>query len=251
MTAARPARRRGFRSRHAYKAALGVPVVGGALMVAVLVVTTCHRCCRRGCAPCWARLLTSLFQAPVALAAFVLALSVVAAGGSVLLFLVRAGTLAVTVQGERQASDELHAGSLRFDLLRRAHACQLERLGGVQHFGPSLRDARRVVARGLYRVRRTLRAQHGGRVPGHAHRAGTRPFPSRCLWRRADWSIAITLINLLYLILQIIVVSADCTLGAAATRLCCFSVARRATGGRHLCRHHDGVWCSARPRHCS
>lgn len=210
----------GFAADTLYKAALGVPVVGGALMVAVLVGDDLSSLLSQGLRPGAGLVLTSLFQAPVALAAFVLALSVVAAGGSVLLFLVRAGTLAVTVQGERQASDELHAGSLRFDLLRRAHACQLERfLGGVQHFG------RRCVTLGVWLL--VAYTVCGGlyvlSMVG-AYRLATRTewisaFPIALLVATSGLVIAITLINLLYLILQIIVVSADCTLGAAATRL--------------------------------
>jgi hypothetical protein len=206
-----------------YKAALGVPVVGGALMVAVLIGDDLSSLLSQGLRAGAGLVLTSLFDSPVALGAFVLALAVVASGGAVLLFLVRAGTLAVIVQGERQSSDELHAGSMRFELLRRASASQIERfLGGVQHFGGRFLTLGvwMVVAYGL------TGALYVTAMVG-AYRLATRTewisaFPLVLLAATSALLVVITVINLLYLLLQIIVVSDDCSLGAATRRLRAF-----------------------------
>src|SRR6185295_11642379 len=64
-----------------YKMALAVPIVGGAFMMAALV------------------------SAPVALASFVLSVAVVLVGGAIVMLLVKMGTLAVLVAGERAAQD--------------------------------------------------------------------------------------------------------------------------------------------------
>jgi hypothetical protein len=212
-----------FAADSLYQAALGVPIVGGALMVAILIGDDLSSLLSQGLRAGAGMVLTSLFDSPVALVTFVLALGVVAAGGAGLLFLAKAGTLAVLVEGERQSSDELHAGSLRFELLRRADAARIERfLGGVRHFG------RRFLTLGMWLL--VAYAVVGGLYAASivsAYRVATRTewisaFPLVLLAATSALVVCVTLINLLYVLLQIIVVSADCPLGNAVRGLRAF-----------------------------
>lgn len=203
-----------------YNATLGVPIVGGAVMVAVLVGDDLSSLLSQGLRTGAGLVLASLFDSPIALVTFVLALSVVAAGGAIILFLVKAGSLAVLVRGERQASDELHAGSLRFDLLRRANACELDVfLGGVRHFG------RRFALLGGWLMAAYV-VLGGGYFAGmlSAYRLAARTewisgFPLLLLVATSAVVVLMTVINLLYLLLQIIVVADDCPVRVAVTRL--------------------------------
>ena len=203
-----------------YQAALGVPIVGGALMVAVLVGDDLSSLLAQGLRPGAGMVLASLFDSPIALVTFVLALAVVAAGGAIILVLVKAGTLTVLVRGERQASDELHAGSLRFDLIGRANACGLEVfLGGVRHFG------RRYAVLVAW-IMTAYAVTGAGYVAAMitAYRLATRTewisaFPLVLFVATSALVVLVTVINLLYLLVQIIVVSDDCGVGEALSRL--------------------------------
>ncbi|MEI7926333.1 MAG: hypothetical protein WCI61_09125, partial [Chloroflexota bacterium] len=212
-----------FAADSLYKAAMGVPIVGGALMVAVLVGDDLSSLLSQGLRTGAGMVLASLFDSPIALITFVLALAVVAAGGALVLFLVKAGSLAVLVRGERLASDELHAGSLRFDLMRRANVCEIAGFTeGVRHFG------RRFLVLGGW-IMVAYAVVGGGYVAAmiSAYRLATRTewisaFPLVLLVATSALVVAVTVINLLYLLLQIIVVSADCTLSQAVSRLRAF-----------------------------
>ena len=203
-----------------YKAALGVPIVGGALMVAVLVGDNLSDLLSQGLRTGAGMVLASLFDSPIALITFLAALGVVAAGGALMLCLVKAGTLTVQVKAERLASDELHAGSLRFDLMRRANASDLEVfIGGVRHFG------RRFVVLGSY-VMAAYAVIGGGYAVAmiSAYRVATRTewisaFPLVLRLATSALVVLITVVNLLYLLMQVIVVSEDCRLSRALTRL--------------------------------
>lgn len=203
-----------------YKAALGVPVVGGALMVAVLVGGDLSSLLSQGLRTGAGMVLTSLFGSPVALASFILAVGVVAVGGAVILFLVKAGSLTVLIRGERQASDELHAGSLRFDLMRRASASELEVfVGGVRNCG------RRFAMLGGWMIAGYILIGGGyaaAMITAYRWAARTEwisAFPLILLVATSALVVLITILNLLYLLLQIIVVSEDCSLGDAAAHL--------------------------------
>ena len=118
-----------------YKLALGVPIVGGALMVAVLVGTDIRALLGESARTTADLIIASLFNAPVALTTFMAAVGLVAFGGAIVMFVVKAGTLSVLVQGERQAAD-LHRATVRQESLRRAYAYSLAAvLDGMQRFG--------------------------------------------------------------------------------------------------------------------
>lgn len=102
-----------------YKFALAVPVLGGVFMVAVLLGADVRSLMGDGLVSAADRLLVPLGQSPVALAAFALALTVVGFGGQILMFVIKAGTLAVLVAGE-QAAGDMQRSSVRWSALRGA-----------------------------------------------------------------------------------------------------------------------------------
>lgn len=203
-----------------YKAALGVPVVGGALLVAVLAGDDLASLLANGLRAGAGAVLRSLVDAPGALAAFVAALGVMAVGGSVVVCLVRAGTVAVLTAGERCAPDALHTGSVRAEALRRAAASRIEGfLDGVSRYG------RRFVMLGLWLMAAyaALGAAYLGALVG-AYRWAERAewisaVPIVALAASSAFVVALSAINLLYMLVQIIVVADDCPLGTAARRL--------------------------------
>ena len=122
-----------------YKAALGVPIVGGAVMVAALLGDDLSVLLSRGIRAAAGTVVTSLTGAPIALAAFAVAVAVVAIGGAIVMFLVQAGSIAILVRGERRAPGELNSGSIRLDAMRLANQSRLEIfLEGVGGFGRRL-----------------------------------------------------------------------------------------------------------------
>jgi hypothetical protein len=101
----------------AYKFTLGVPVVASAFMVAVLLGVDIRTLLGDGLLSAADQMLVPLTRAPAALAAFLGALSVVGVFGAALMFVVKAGTLAILVSGER-AADDVHRRPLTMESLK-------------------------------------------------------------------------------------------------------------------------------------
>src|SRR5205814_1823146 len=166
------------------------------------------------------RVVASLVTAPVALTSFLLAVLVVACGGALLMFGVKAGTLAVLAAGERAAPD-LRRGPLKFEWFRHAHAYDVPTLlAGVKRFG------RRAATLGLWLgaayalvaltsvalLRLALRFSPG--EPG-----GFAFWPVAIGLTTSAGLIALAGVNLAYDLLRVIVVIDDCRLGEAVRRL--------------------------------
>lgn len=117
-----------------FKAAVAVPVVGGAFMVAVLLDVEVGSLLGDGTLAAIERMHAALGQAPMALAAFITALTLVAIGGAVLMFVAKAGTLAVLVDADLSAS-ELQRSPLGSTGLRSARTFSLANvLDAIRHF---------------------------------------------------------------------------------------------------------------------
>lgn len=117
-----------------YKVALGVPVLGGAFMVGVLLGADMQTLLGDGLLTAADRLLLSLGQAPVALAAFIAALALVAGGGQILMYMVKAGTLAVLVDADRRAG-EIERTPIRYGFARTAAVFSLGQfVTGMRHY---------------------------------------------------------------------------------------------------------------------
>jgi len=196
-----------------FKMLLSVPLIGGILLV-VLVLgrefpDVFNSDIRQGAA----FVATALAGEPVALGSFLLAFALVALAGSVMMFLVKGGTVAVMALGEREA-EAVEEPPLRLKSFWTAARFTIERFqDGCRHF---LRRYLRVglilivvyvfsgaaylaVVFGSYRS--TPDSQFGWTAVAGIASAGL------VVW--------ITLVNFLYLLVQMVVVVEDCSVRAA------------------------------------
>lgn len=197
-----------------FKLLIAVPAVGGAFFVALVI----------GAEPSgilaleWREMVTTIVAAllsqPLVLAAFLLALAVVVIGGSLFMFLVKAGTVAALVAGDR-----------------RAHAIEVQPL----HVTVFL-DAGAFTADSFIDACRRFfprYARLGFMLIGVYVVSGGALLATVILGDVGDgWSLPalltslfvcwITIVNLLYLLTQIIVVADDCSVAAAMRRVGAF-----------------------------
>lgn len=214
-----------FAAESLYKLALGVPIVGGAFMVAVLLGADIRTLVGESVKTTTDLVIASLFNAPVALLSFLAAVGLVALGGSIVMFVIKAGTLAVLVQGER-AADELHRGQVRHESLRRAYAYRLETvLQGCQHFG---RRAA-VLAAGLGLLYLAIGSAYVAAIifgfRAAEQSAWAPAWPLLVVIATSTGVVAITAVNFLYNLARVIVVTDDCSVRTALGRMRAFLVA--------------------------
>jgi hypothetical protein len=208
-----------------YNLALAVPVIGGAFMVALLMGADIGTLLADGTVVAAERVLVPLGQAPIALLAFWGAMAVVAFGGAGLMFIVKSGTLAVLVHGERMAG-EIERPPIRWSALRTAATYTVASV---------LSEARRFQRRAL-----VLTAWLGGvyLVIGLAWAmAVTYGFP----WAAASpfasaWLLLVVAVtsagvvswiaaNLVFDLMRVVVVTDDCRVNDAARRVLRFLLA--------------------------
>ena len=196
-----------------FNALLAVPVAGGVLLVMLLVGAEPAELMRLPYRDIIPALISTLLAQPVALAAFLGALGLVAAGGSVLMFAVKAGTLTVLVAAERAAGPIEHP-PLRLTALVRANQFSIERFtGGLR------RLFRRYLVLGAL-----LAAAYGLAVTAYAFLVFGPPViqvgGTLIVTLASLWMIGlITLINFLYLLTQIVIAADDCSVGEAVSRV--------------------------------
>lgn len=208
-----------------YKLALGVPIVGGAFMVAVLLGADISTLLGESARTTADLIVASLFNAPVALTAFLAAVGLVAYGGSIVMFVIKSGTLAVLVQGERQAGD-VYRGPVRHESFRRAYAYRLATvIDAMQHFGR--RSALLAAVLGLLYL--AIGALYIAAVTfgfrAAVESTWSAAWPLVVLVATSTCVIAITLVNFLYNLARVIVVSDDCGVMTALRRMRRFLIA--------------------------
>jgi hypothetical protein len=116
------------------KFAVAVPVVGGAFMVAVLLGADVRTLLDEGLRSMAELILNLLASAPIAFASFVAAVALVSFGGSLIMFVVKSGSLSILVTGERAAPDADRT-PVRLDWFRRSSVYRVEDLlAAIQHF---------------------------------------------------------------------------------------------------------------------
>jgi hypothetical protein len=196
-----------------FNALLAVPVAGGVLLVMLLVGAEPAQLMRLPYREIIPALIGALLAQPVALAAFLGALGLVAAGGSVLMFAVKAGTLTVLVAAER-AAGAIESPPLRVSALMRANMFSIER------FTAGLRSLfqRYLVLGGM------LAAAYALAISAYIFLVFGPPViqldATLIVTLASLWMIGlVTLINFLYLLAQIVIAADDCTVGEAAARV--------------------------------
>jgi hypothetical protein len=195
-----------------FKVLIAVPGIGGAFLVALVI----------GAEPSgllaleWREMITTsiaaLFSHPAVLTAFLLSLAVVIVGGSLFMFLVKAGTVAVVVEGDRRAGP-VEQRPLHLSVMLEASGYSAERfMDACQRFFP--RYARLgfglitvYLVSGLLFLTAVVMTRLTGSVV------------SDTALLTALFVAWITVVNLLYLLLQIIVSVDDCSVRIAVRRL--------------------------------
>lgn len=209
----------------AYKFALGVPVVGGAFMVAVLLGVDVRSLLGEGLLSAADQILVRLATAPAALAAFVLALAVVGIGGAMLMFMVKAGTLAILVQGET-LSAEPHRRPGGPGPLREAGAYSLAFLWVAMR-----RFERRAAVLALW-----LGLVYVGLGGGYllavgfgfrwvAESAWSPAWPLLVLAATSAGAVGVTAANLVFDLARVVMITDDCRVSEALTRVRTFLLA--------------------------
>jgi hypothetical protein len=164
----------------------------------------------------------SLTAAPFAFAGFLLAVGIVACGGALVMFVIKAGTLSILAAGER-AAGEYHRGRLPSGWLARARVYRLETL-----LGNTRRFARRAALLGVwlggaYAI--VIGAYVAVMAIGLSSAADTpweSAWPLLVLVSTSTVIVSIAIVNLAYDLLRVIIVTDDCRLSVALGRLRAF-----------------------------
>jgi hypothetical protein len=208
-----------------YKFVLAVPVIGGAVMVAVLVGDDFSTIFGQGVRTAADLIISALWTAPSALWTFFAAVAIVAVGGSVVMYVVKGGTLAVIVASE-QVAGEMQEGTVHLDALRHAYAYDLATM-----IAATRRFARRSawLALGLSVSYIVLGVGYVMALAGALRVADETTWapawPLLVLLATSTGVIAVTAVNLGFDLLRVIVVTDDCRLRVACSRLRAFLVA--------------------------
>lgn len=215
-----------FVAESTFKLLLGVPVVGGALLVALALGRDLGELLGGDVREMVATIGGALLVHPGAFAAFLLALAIVLAGGSAGMFLVKGGTVAVLAAGEAAAGVVERAPITRA-ALRRAGQFSIDAfIGGCTRLFP------RYLRLGLGLFLAYLLsggAYLASLVGGYALARGT---PAAVGWAvvaaiaSGVLVVWITLVNLVYLLLQMIMAVEDCGVRQAARLFAGFVRAR-------------------------
>ena len=115
-----------FLAETTFQVLLGVPLIGAAILVAVLMGTDIAELLQGGPRQIFTTITSTLWSEPVALVAFMMAFVIVLLGGSVLLFLVKGGTVDVLLAAN-EASGPIEREPLTLDTFHRASQFTLQR----------------------------------------------------------------------------------------------------------------------------
>ena len=194
-----------------FKTLIAVPVVGGLVLVALVVGGNPFDLLRLDdLTQTISTMVGVLLAQPVALAAFIAALGVILTGGSVLMFAVKAGSVTVLLAGD-QSAGAIEVPPLRFSALREANQASFERfIDGVRRlFSRYLR-----LGIGLTIVYAIIAAAYlafliGPSIPQALDN------PLMVTLASLAVLVAITVVNFIYLLLQIVMAADDCGVLAA------------------------------------
>jgi hypothetical protein len=201
-----------------YRLAVGVPVVGGVFVVAVLAGADVRALLAQDLRAAIGQVAAALANHPDALWTFLVAVGVVAVGGASVVFLVEAGTRCLLVRGERRIGDRLGLAALR-----EAHVFDIPGFfDGVRRFGGRflLLGAWLCVAYAGLGVLAVL-GLHAMLSSGLGA-AWDAALGVGGLAVTAATVVAMAALNLWYALLQVIITSDDCRLGEAMRRLRAF-----------------------------
>lgn len=215
-----------------HRLAMAVPVVGGIFVVAVLAGADVRALLAADLRAAIGLVATALAGRPEALATFLVAVGLVAVGGSAIVFLAQAGICHILTCGERQAGP-LHRGPLRLGAMRGAAVYGIAGFfEGIRRYG------RRFLLLGAWLcvAYTVLLALTMVTLWGVATASEGRSWGSfwgiAALLVTAGAAIGLAALNLVYALVQVIVTTDDCRVSQAVVRLHAFVThdARRVAG---------------------
>lgn len=204
-----------------FKVLLAMPLVGGVFLVALVLGAEPVALMSLGWRDLVATIVASLMSRPAVLTAFLAALSVVIVGGSLFVFLVKAGTVSVLVKGDR-AAGPIERPPLHFSTVMTASAFSLENFeAGARSLFP------RYARLGIALI--TIYFVTGGAYVAAvlASRSAGDGLGMTALLT-AGFVAWITILNFAYLLVQVVIAAEDCSVTTAARRVGHFL--RRARG---------------------
>jgi hypothetical protein len=208
-----------FIAESIFKIVLAVPVIGGMLLVDLVAGDEMDPLAYGDLRERVAAIAGSLLDTPAALFAFVVSFALVLLGGSALLFLVKGGTVTVLADAEA-AAGAIERPPLRWDALARAGRYSIDRfVGGCVHLFA------RYLRLGLILI--TVYLASGGLylvfilagLPATTHPGLLVAWTVVAAFASGALIVWITLVNLMYLLTQMIVAVEDVGVREAARRL--------------------------------
>jgi hypothetical protein len=198
-----------------FKLLIATPILGGAFLVALVAGTEPRELFGQDWRDLVATIVGALLSHPLVLTAFLLAVAVVAVGGSLFVFLIKGGTVATLVNGERQAGPiedaALHLQSFR---------------GAATFSSEAYIEASRALFPRYARLGLMLMAIYTASGAAYLTAVFALGLTGDTWGLAALTTIAfvawITIVNWLYLLLQIVVAADDCSVAAAAARVAAF-----------------------------
>lgn len=195
-----------------FKLLIAAPLVAGLFVVAVVVGTEPVELLSLGWRDLIATIVGLLVSRPLVLVPVLLGVAVAVAGGSLLVFLVKGGTLGVLVRSEREA------GAIEQPPLQLHQVAEASRFSVDTFVGAARTLFPRYVRLGIclmlvYFLSGTL---YLAAVFGPAAGLGAAALVTVAF---VAW---ITIVNLLYLLMQIVIAADDCRVGIAARRVALF-----------------------------
>ena len=199
-----------------FKLLIATPLIGGLFLVGLVIGSAPQDLLSLEWREMAATIISSLLSHPVVLTAFLASLAVVVVGGSRVLFLVKAGAVAVLVRGERDAGP-IEQPPLHFDVIRRASKFSAE------FYIESARSLFPRYAR-LGFILMAVYLVSAGFYLAAAYESGVRGDLGGVLTLVMTIGFVswITIVNLVYLLMQIVVAAEDCSVAKAWSRMGAF-----------------------------
>jgi hypothetical protein len=194
-----------FIAETTFQVLLAVPMIGAAILVAVLLGADLAHLLQGSLREIFTAITSALTSEPVALVAFIAAFGIVLFGGSVLMFVVKGGTIEVLLAAN-DGTGPIEHGAITFDAVRRASRFSLERFlrGCSRLFRPFL--VLGILLMVVYALSGAAYASfvvYGYRLAGDRFWfVGWAFIVTLATVGLVAW---ITLVNLMYLLLQIVV----------------------------------------------
>jgi hypothetical protein len=199
-----------------FKLLIATPLIGGLFLVGLVIGSAPQDLLGLEWREMAATIISSLLSHPVVLTAFLGSLAVVVVGGSLFIFLVKAGAVAVLVRGERDAGP-IEQPPLHFDVITRASKFSAE------FYIESARSLFPRYAR-LGFILMAVYLVSAGFYLAAAYESGVRGDLGGVLTLVMTIGFVswITIVNLVYLLMQIVVAAEDCSVAKAWSRMGAF-----------------------------